>query len=427
MSIRIRSRAEPMSLRAPVGVPERPIILAPSEAGALLHHELRRYADGEVKGRSFLVAGHRGAGKTTMVEAQLRDVASQGQELKMRLLPVYLNGPALLDELAAGGKSESGIGDELSISRVLQKVLLALYQATGREYVLRFGICARSADVRRPALPLNEPLEMAARFELELAEGLAPGRLNELWRYLDVVDRGLLFNPGTTRSSDPQQGFKEIVALHSLNEAYMRIAGKLQDSYERNANSAQSSEASFGLEAKGADFVKPLAVLGTGAAVTAASATPGNIGTALWLGLVSALGASMLLKLSSTRKRSREAKRGRSWMPDTSASTLDRVIPLLIDRLKQAGLAPVFIVDELDKVEELWGALSPVVRRFKMLFTESSFTCLLVDRSHFEQLMREEREDERGRHFSYFSHRVLMNYEPAQLRAYLSELLEVKP
>jgi Flp pilus assembly CpaF family ATPase len=45
--------------------------LIESDAYRHLVHELRRYCSREIAGRSFLIAGHRGAGKTTLVSSAL--------------------------------------------------------------------------------------------------------------------------------------------------------------------------------------------------------------------------------------------------------------------------------------------------------------------------------------------------------------------
>lgn len=438
--VRIRARAEPMSSRSLAAT--RPVILAPSDAGRLLRDELRRYADGEIRGRSFLIAGHRGAGKTTTVEAQLREIARAGDAL-MRLLPVYLNGPALLEQdvtpTAATGTPVTGSRPEgcpwatvqgkppapapqgpRLVDLVLQKVVLGLYQAVGREFSARIGQRARPKESTARELD-----ELAARFEIELFESLGPGRLQDFWVRLGAEESGVLFDEVPPGVGERAQGLREIVALYRLNEAYMRIAGKLSDSYESTTGHGQSSELGFGADAKTGELLKPLAALATGATVTAASAVHGSNLNALLLGLASAVAATMFLKIGYSNKRSSDHKRGRTWMPDTSAGTLDRVVPTLIDKLKSAGLAPVFVIDELDKVDDLWSLLQPVVTQFKKLFTESSFTCLLVDRRHYEDLLLREHGEERGRHFSYFSHRVLVGIEPAQLRAYLTELFEI--
>ncbi len=42
-------------------------MLVGSDAARTLEDAMRRYVSGEVSGRSFLIAGHRGAGTTTLV------------------------------------------------------------------------------------------------------------------------------------------------------------------------------------------------------------------------------------------------------------------------------------------------------------------------------------------------------------------------
>jgi len=104
--IRINPNADPFSGKARVDS-DRPEdrqhllqpILASSAAGRLLKNEMRRYCDGEVKGRSFLIAGHRGAGKTTMVDNTVLELARRALNGPgMKPLPVYLLGPLLLED-----------------------------------------------------------------------------------------------------------------------------------------------------------------------------------------------------------------------------------------------------------------------------------------------------------------------------------------
>jgi hypothetical protein len=86
-----------------------------SEAYGLLREELQRHLDHEIMGRSFLIAGHRGAGKTMLVQTVIDDIRNEifavaeqrgaiwrpgagGQEtpILQRPLLVKLHGPSLL-------------------------------------------------------------------------------------------------------------------------------------------------------------------------------------------------------------------------------------------------------------------------------------------------------------------------------------------
>jgi predicted kinase len=86
----------------------RPLI--ESDALRLLQREMQRYCDQQVDGRSFLISGHRGAGKTTLVEGALQRILAsvsqtdvrerlsqrRGEAQTLRPLLVRLQGPNLL-------------------------------------------------------------------------------------------------------------------------------------------------------------------------------------------------------------------------------------------------------------------------------------------------------------------------------------------
>ena len=67
------------------------------QAASILKRELERYSRGDVRGRSFLIAGHRGAGKTTLA---LRIVDDVGRDIVTNSL--QSNQP-----VAAGGQHYS--------------------------------------------------------------------------------------------------------------------------------------------------------------------------------------------------------------------------------------------------------------------------------------------------------------------------------
>ena len=90
MALRVRSSADPMAGIAVGGV------LASCDAARLLVNELGRYCNSRILGRSVLVAGYRGAGKSTLVDnaiGQLTSRSRQGLEPNLRPLPVQLLGP----------------------------------------------------------------------------------------------------------------------------------------------------------------------------------------------------------------------------------------------------------------------------------------------------------------------------------------------
>ncbi|HEX8916822.1 MAG TPA: hypothetical protein VF796_31015, partial [Humisphaera sp.] len=150
-------------------------------------------------------------------------------------------------------------------------------------------------------------------------------------------------------------------------------------------------------------------------------------------GLLAALAATWTFKLSSKRTADRTATRRRELVRDLSVSTLDRTVPVLIERLLAAGLAPVFVVDELDKVgagdDTTAGAVDAarridrLVLRLKKLVAETAFFCFLVDRPYYEHVTAVARGERYGVGHTTFSDRVFVVHRPADFHAYLREVL----
>ncbi|MDB5846580.1 MAG: hypothetical protein JWP29_332 [Rhodoferax sp.] len=94
MPIYIRRNAEPFSALATPGDIQILPIAAQSQGSRVLEQEMQRYCAGQVRGRSFLISGHRGSGKTTMVDSAVLRFQQQALDgaVKHKPLPVYLQG-----------------------------------------------------------------------------------------------------------------------------------------------------------------------------------------------------------------------------------------------------------------------------------------------------------------------------------------------
>lgn len=409
MAIATRATGEPQ----PEGGQRLPTVLAECQASRLLQTELERYCDGRIKGRSILLAGYRGAGKTMMVDNALMQVGNRtrtGPAPHMRPLPVTLLGPNLLPNT---GPAET---DESLRQRLLEAVVLGLHASLSRELVR----CLRREAELHPDGLRSAPGELAAQLEIELTEGPAPSRLREFWQRAGALDHGVLF-PRRQRAG---QGLRELVALAGVGYAYQRVSGELKQSSNDTQSASTQSESSSGWELKGADAIKPLVAVAGGAAIATGAAVAGNE-SSLWMGLAATLFAGAFFRFTRTVVIKRERKLDQTFLPDTKAATLDRALPNLVQRLKGAGLAPVFVVDELDKVDDLWARITPLLDHFKKLFAEGAFTCLLVNRDFSEALRILQEFEPGGRQFSYFSHRLFANYEAAEMHRYLDELLDL--
>jgi hypothetical protein len=234
---------------------------------------------------------------------------------------------------------------------------------------------------------------MAAQFQIELTEAPPPSRLREFWERAGVFQRGLLFREPPTL----QQGLRELVALTGITHVHQRVSGDLEYKDAQRMGRKMEVESAAGMDAKSSELFKAIASVGAGAAVGTAGIATGTTAAGLALGVLAALASTLFMRVSSKTSYRRDRDVDRTFIPDLSIKTLHRVIPALLDRLMDAGLAPVFIVDELDKVDNLADRIYPLIRNLKKLFAESSFTCLLVDRGFYENLLiREELEQRRG-------------------------------
>ena len=178
------------------------------------------------------------------------------------------------------------------------------------------------------------------------------------------------------------------MALCSVSEAYRRISGTIQAKREDKAGAQKSDTRTRDVEMKGKDFLPPLITLLTGGAVASgvAAINPNQIGIAALAGILTALGSAMVSKYSTSRSQQRSASEEDLFIPNLSVATLDRVLPVLLERIRDAGLAPVFVIDELDKVKDLSNRIPQMVKRLKKLVAESAFFCFLTDRRYFEEL-----------------------------------------
>ena len=221
----------------------------------------------------------------------------------------------------------------------------------------------------------------------------------------------------------PGQGLRELVALSSACEAYQRICGTINRKDQTRQAEESKTEAQIALDAKGSELLKPLIALliggvaGTGV-FAANQAAPV---TAVLTGLVAALAATVALKYSRSWSRQRSLTREDLFIPNLSVGTLDRVLPVLIDRVREAGLAPVFVVDELDKVVGLSDRITEMVRRLKKFVAEYAFFCFLTDRSYFEEMRERTSNSPYPIEYTYFTNQVFVVSKHLDLHQYLGQ------
>lgn len=422
MGIHIREGAEPLSEASLASRVDR-LIQAPSEAARVLRQELERYCAGEVNGRSFLIAGHRGAGKTTMVSAAIDRVMRKARydddSALLHPLPVFLHGPSLFSPKGARIASND-LAEQAK--EALVQVILGLHREAVNAFVRSYR--DRAINDRSDAgdsRPWQDAYERAAQFEIEVLENPPATRLREFWEHAGRIDRGVLFH--SPRAHD--QGMRELVALNGLCNAHQRISGDLQAKDTVGREQKTEVPPSSLAQLRSIELVKPLAAIFAGTSVTAGGAlgTQTLIGPAL-LGVLAAMLTSLLFESGGQTTEKRGRQLDTVFIPDLSLKTLDRVLPTLLQRLRDAGLAPVLVIDELDKVRGLPDRLEAMIHFLKKLVAEKVFTCFLTDRSYLEHLRINGRGAAYGMAYSYFSHPLLVAHRPKDFEAFLAETLK---
>ncbi len=475
MSFRVKTLAEPFSEHAKA----EPPILAQSAEYQRLRFDLERYTKGEILGRSYLIGGHRGSGKTMMVHHAIEELIRRSQGLPNRPLFVRLHGPDLLppilleekqseappaspaaadaaakeDKAAAptpGTKPDATkkpapaakprTADETELEAVLIQMVKALYRHVSSEYrrCYREEILRRSDSVVRDDL-----LEVAAQFDFELTDYVTPARLRTFWHRINAFRRGILFNvdrsaykvysPSAPESASgdlstpspmvaTDTGLQEILVLSALSEAYRITSGKLEDISRRLSSDKDTRSSSISTAYELKNLLAPVAGLLSGGFV-GVSVGSTNPFAAVLLGLLTGGIVSLVFSYKSERTRNREDTLESIFTKDRSVTTLSSVVPLLVDRLKMIGLAPIFVIDELDKVENLESRMTNLVRHLKFLVTENSFSCFLVDRRYFTYLDRQSTQSAYAKEYTYFSNRLLVVYSPAELRNFVTKAI----
>jgi hypothetical protein len=446
MPIAVRDFADPLSLAAQLGAPSAPI---ESAAYRQLVHDLKRYCQGEITGRSFLIAGHRGSGKTTLVANAFAALLAEADQSPLLARPLYVSilGPALLPDGNAPlptvqeAKGDTPARTLTPDENILVQLILSLYRAATNELVRAYRRRISTLAGAPPWVdsPSGDAIAgLGAQLELELDEYTGRPRLREFWERAHALRQGVLRDPSAGDSAMPpgtgtppvsrldQQGARELVALSSLCEAYRRISGTLTRKEEAKAGAKNKTEQTTEMNAKGTELAGPLLALLGGGTVATGAATAGVQPTSAALtGLLAAFFGLASTKYVRTRERERSQASEDLFIPDLSVSSLDRLLPLLLRRLMDAGLAPVFVIDELDKVQKLSKRMPSIVRRLKKLVAESAYFCFLTDRLYFEQMRERDGKAPYSIEYTYFTSQLFVSFSHVDLHDYLDRVLEV--
>jgi hypothetical protein len=380
-----------------------------------IRYELMRYCSGEINGLSVLISGQRGAGKTTLTKLVIQKVMQESKALIP--LPLLLHGPTIIDSEAATSDPDEDSGSKRSAplekEKALRQLITALYRCLSTAIYDAWLIAAEEAPSARRAQ--RELLSLRAHLDLRLERAPDPDVLRKIWDRSGFLHGGVAFYlrpfeqlaDGSERDSrvppiagDPEdQGLREIVALSACADAYRVILGETEEKIRQEERAEQTREVKMvvpvmaeskkeGDEQKKKSNVEKLApaALGTVAGSLAAGATNPKIAVGLLIGAVVWLASWLAMEFGSRRTK-REISRELTINVKWDVNRLERDLPVLLKRVKDAGFAPIFVLDELDKTRDANAALENFLKLTKHIVTDHAAFLFLTDRDYYEQLI----------------------------------------
>jgi len=450
------------------------LLLAQTQAGKTLVTILGRYCKREISGRSILIAGHRGAGKTTLVKAAIQELR-QGFDKDAIPLYVQIHGPDLLggetvlgheenskkekgekeknesrasqesaekssesDTRPATADDESRQQDreEVKQARTSLRVLtVALHRAfvTDLGWAFEKGVSPQEPVTLNPAVERrsHDLQELAAQLRLDFDDLVETDALRWIWNRAGFLHRGVLrigAAEEVAKKYFSTQGLLEIVAATCVSDSFMRGVAKVDDldSTKAEAELKQTREIEKWKERK--ELVNSLTgmfaggLVGTGVFVAGSGSKESLVLSALTF-ILGAVVSTTVLNYSSVRSRSQKRSKERNIRWDRSVASLDLMLPLAIARILDAGRAPIFVIDELDKVNNVGEKLEKLINRLKHIVADRALFCFLVDRPYFERVREISRTQPQRKEHTFFSERLYVIASSAEWRKYLLQIL----
>jgi hypothetical protein len=384
-----------------------------------IRFELTRYCNGEINGFSVLIAGQRGAGKTTLTKLVIQKVMQEGKGLIP--LPLLLHGPTIIDPTAVTAEAADAVGASgpQEKERALRYIITALYRSLSTAIYDAWLIAAEEAPEARRAQ--TELLGLRAHLDLRLERAPDPDVLRKIWARAGFLHCGVAFylrpsevNSGK-RTRDTKippvaggkndQGLREVVALSACADAYRVILGETKEHLRTQQEAEQAREtqmtAALAAEKKKAKddskektTVEKLAppTLGTAAGGIAAlvgthaNSSPKFVAIGIMVGILVWIASWSAMSFGVRRSKqqvSRELTIDVKWDIDR----LERDLPALLKRVKDAGFAPIFVLDELDKTKDTNAALERFLSLTKHIVTDHAAFLFLTDRDYYEKLI----------------------------------------
>ena len=367
---------------------------------------LHSYASTLGGGRSYLISGHRGAGKTTLAHAAIKRANQSSNRQHRRLMTVHLNGPDLF-----AAAPEAGAGPLL-----LRPLTAALCREVTREYIEALWAHLQASD---PA-PKSKELALLSLLRTRVESSVTLSDLHIIWDRLGVPDSGLLHAEATRADSR----LLEIEVLWRNLQIHQIVAGTSSVQLKQSTDQGRSIELSASVKEKLNQLFPSAWALLTGGLASMGLAVSGlGPAPAVAGGFVAALFAATTLSITASSNRSASQSQVHTFTLDRTLKALPRLLPELVAQLREVGLSPVFVVDELDKLESVPEQMAALVRNLKSFVTEQSFFMFLVDRSYFEHLEWRFQNHAYPVEYTYFTERLFVSYQPEELHKYLNGLI----
>lgn len=405
---------------------ERPVYYADSAARDQLARALTRYVRREVSGSSYLLAADRGTGKTTTFEWVVQTlyaecVAEGSSYFGHRPLLVRLYGPNLAplrDPPASAAPAPSSALLQLEHARyppvlqLLRDMAVSLFESVLSE--IERTIRLRLQRAREPArAERGDDLELFLQLRHEMRRGPTVADLVAYWERLGWSKQGAFSRETTHR------GAAEVAVLQDLAEARLAVVSKAEDKREDKAG--HEAEAKVERTVQPTDLLKTSTAIVAGAAAAAGLAVQGSWILAGLLGPLVTAGVGATLTFSSRFSRRQSQQDERAYTLKADVESLIHRIPRLLQGLRQIGLHPVFVVDELDKVDpEL---VTYLVHNLKTQVTEQSFFCFLTDDHSAAAADQADTSPAGGLAYSLFWDRIYLFQTTPALHGYLQVYL----
>jgi len=344
----------------------------------------------------------------------------------MRAIPflVPLHAPDLFNEDAQGSYSEAGLA-QWAMAQITKAFHRAFCDEIAHQYQARLTE-PKDSELQEIALQFRGELDQMPtladlRVYWERAGYLEGGVLGEIGR--QVIDEP--FIPGGINRKK-SQGFRELAALHTSIEAVNLV----QHPEEERAREKQSPDThepketvAFGLKGPRLEEAVRLGapILSLLAGAFAANAVASAMGPIT----AGAIAIITVLLVYSFLRRTGLVPHDRTLGSDTSIASLDLMLPVLVERSFDAGFAPIFVVDELDKVSgDLEPKLGSLIKRLKYFVTDRAVFCFLADRSYYERFEKLLSLSAHPIQETYYADRLLVYFSPSELHEYLETILE---